>query len=110
MTDDGTADGEYANVVDISAAKPRITAIARCLDCGNDWMAVAQTEDPWLECPACSLRRGRIINAFELAGSFFQCNCGNDLFTVHPDGVFCPNCAAEISYHELGESDPEWSA
>lgn len=72
--------------------KPHMTGPARCLDCKHEWVAVAPVGTIWMECPKCSLIRGRFVNQVERDGDHWVCNCGNDLFYVTSDGAYCPNC------------------
>lgn len=83
-----------AEVVNLSERRPHNAGEARCLNCKHEWAAVAPVGATWLECPECSLPRGTFKFPFAPEGAFFECACGNDLFTIHPRGVFCPNCGA----------------
>lgn len=65
---------------------------ARCLDCRHEWQAVAPAGTLWLDCPACTLTRGRFVGQHEWSGPHWHCNCGNDLFYVREDDFYCPNC------------------
>lgn len=84
------------DVVDFVAAKeerePHMSGKARCLACKHEWEAVAPLGTIWLDCPECTLERGRFIGPCERDGSFWRCNCGNHLFEITPEGVYCPNC------------------
>jgi hypothetical protein len=72
---------------------PHMTGEARCLSCKHIWQAVAPIGATWLECPSCMLMRGRFIYPIEHnEGLRWSCDCGNDLFFVTPDGIYCPNC------------------
>ena len=71
---------------------PHVSGIAICLDCKHEWAAVAPVGVVWLECPSCSLARGRFKYQHERDGEQWKCNCGNDLFHVKPEGIYCPNC------------------
>ncbi len=71
---------------------PHAAGKARCLDCKHEWAGVAPAGVRWLECPACTLVRGRFIYWHLREGLGWQCNCGNDLFHATPEGVYCPNC------------------
>ena len=75
---------------------------AVCLSCRHEWV---HTEDlgpdsdsgaVWLECPACGLRHGRFMMAYHLPPGdlLWACNCGNDLFHITPDEIFCPHCGS----------------
>ncbi len=68
------------------------TGKAKCLACKHEWVAVAPVGVTWMECPECTLERGRFFAQHVREGEHWQCNCGNDLFYVSPDGVYCPNC------------------
>ena len=82
------------NVVNLSEYKPHIQGAARCLDCKHEWQGVAPEATEWLECPSCSLVRGRFIHPHYRNDSHWQCGCGNDLFQVTVEGTYCPNCGA----------------
>jgi hypothetical protein len=72
----------------------RNRGVARCLDCKHEWEAIAHHEAVWLECPKCSLEKGRFVGSHILAEGTDQwvCRCDNDLFFITPNGCFCPNC------------------
>lgn len=86
------------NIIDFTAARlerePHSTGLAVCLDCKHEWQAVAPAEVMWLECPACGLERGRFKHHHEREDMHWECACGNDLFSITPEGVYCPNCGA----------------
>jgi len=71
---------------------PHISGAAKCLACQHRWMAVAPTGTIWLDCPSCTLERGRFIAQCEAEGPHLHCPCGCDLFYVHADYIYCPNC------------------
>lgn len=90
------------SVVEFRARKPEseqphISGMARCLDCKHEWAAVAPLQTIWLECPKCTLLRGRFTGPYEKAHAHWECKCGNDLFCVTPDGYYCPNCGVWAS-------------
>lgn len=82
--------------IDLAAWKeentPHLSGKALCLACRHEWAAVAPVGTVWLECPSCTLSRGRFVNAVEREGAHWHCACGNDLFYATPDGFYCPNC------------------
>ena len=84
------------NIVDLAQARqertPHVSGPARCLACKHEWVAVAPTGVTWMECPSCSLIRGRFVFPHQRDGLVWKCFCENDLFHVTPDGVYCPNC------------------
>lgn len=73
--------------------KPHAYGTAICIDCKHEWMAVAPLETKWLECPQCSLIRGRFKYTYHKDHPHWECTCGNDLFCVTPQGYYCPNCS-----------------
>lgn len=84
-----------AKVVDLADRRPdpHVAGPARCLACKHEWAAVAPTGTLWLECPECSLLRGRFLWPVERSGlPHWVCGCGNDVFHVTPQGYYCPNC------------------
>ena len=87
---------ETMTVIDLKQAKqerePHVSGKARCLACKHEWVAVAPVGVIWMECPACTLERGRFVAQVERDGLHWHCNCGNDLFHATPDGFYCPNC------------------
>ena len=54
-------------VIDLAQAKadrePHLSGAAVCLACKHEWVAVAPVGTVWMECPACSLERGRYLGA-----------------------------------------------
>jgi hypothetical protein len=85
-----------SNVVNLADVRlenlPHTAGTAICLDCKYEWVAVAPVGTIWLECPKCGLVRGRFKFQHERDGEHWVCNCGNDLFHIRPDGMYCPNC------------------
>ena len=87
---------ETMTVIDLAQAKadrePHLSGAAVCLACKHEWVAVAPVGTVWMECPACSLERGRYLGAVNVGGDHWHCRCGNDLFRATPAGMYCPNC------------------
>jgi hypothetical protein len=83
-------------VISLQQAKqdrePHLKGAARCLACRHEWVAVAPVGTVWLECPQCSLERGRYVGAVGIGGEHWHCACGTDLFHATPRGLYCPNC------------------
>lgn len=86
------------DIIDFAMAKeerePHSAGLARCLACKHEWQAVAPTGTTWLECPECSLFRGRFIGQHTRDTPHLHCECGNNLFSVTREGTYCPNCGA----------------
>lgn len=74
---------------------PHLTGKARCLACEHTWEAVVPAGTVWLECPSCRTERGLLVFGVERKEPHWRCNCGNTLFHVLKDRVYCPNCGAD---------------
>lgn len=85
---------ERCEVIQLAEYRPHVSGMARCINCKYEWSAVAPFEsrrDP-LECPKCGHMKGHLPFEYEPFGEVWNCSCGNDLFYVQHDVVFCPNC------------------
>jgi len=73
---------------------PHTSGLALCMGCRYEWDTVAPLKTEWLECPKCGLVKGRFKYNYMTGDTMtaWECDCGNDLFHITPDGVFCPNC------------------
>ena len=65
---------------------------AKCLTCKHEWTASAPVGTVWLQCPVCSFLMGRFIGPVQEDGNHWHCSCGNDLFHIKPEHVYCPVC------------------
>ncbi len=79
-------------LINIESRLPHCSGNAICFDCNHEWIAVAPTVTTWLQCPSCKLTRGRFKYPHQREGLEWKCNCGNDLFHLKPEGMYCPNC------------------
>lgn len=84
---------------------------ATCTNCRHTWQAVIAGADladarGWLECPQCTMARGRFKWPHRPAEGtgVFTCACGNDLLLVTNTGgkwaMFCPNCGEDGGFPE----------
>jgi hypothetical protein len=72
---------------------PHLTGRARCIDCHHEWITVCPIGTiAFFECPECGLFKGRMKFEVIRDGPHWKCNCGNDLFFMKPDGMYCPIC------------------
>lgn len=73
---------------------------AFCIACGHEWAAVAETGTLELECPSCKTMKGKYRFEFQPSpGSLVrECNCGNQLFYLTPEGHLCANCGVYQGY------------
>lgn len=83
-----------------SKTEPHQVGSAFCIACDHEWEAVAPVGIEVLECPSCRCVKGRF--KFECAPAVGlqvrQCNCGNQLFYLTPQGHMCPRCGTYQSY------------
>jgi hypothetical protein len=73
---------------------------AFCLACNHTWQAVAPTGIESFECPSCRRFTGHWKFEFYPREDqpVRECNCGNQLFYLTPDGHLCANCGIYQSY------------
>lgn len=88
-----------ADIIKFEKKEPHLEGTALCLSCRHEWEAVvpkaAVLETDWLQCPACHLQKAKFKWPFYFGESNWNCGCGNDLFRISPDFVYCPNCGRE---------------
>jgi hypothetical protein len=89
------------NVVPFNSPKSEkhMTGDAFCICCKHTWVAVAVIGTEWLECPNCETTKGRFnfpVVAKEVA--HWNCACGNDLFHITEEYLYCPNCGQEQNF------------
>lgn len=84
--------GDVVNILD---RQPHLSGEAKCLACGDEWVAVAPVGTATLECTACGLHKGvfkRLCGPSD--GVVWICNCGCDAFYIDRMGVRCLVCAS----------------
>lgn len=71
-----------------------VTGPAKCLCCQGKWMAIIPIPIPsFMECPFCGCEKGVMeYPVYRFGVPHWTCECGNDLFHVTPDSIYCPNC------------------
>lgn len=72
--------------------EPHLSGMASCMACQHRWVAVAPVGTVFMECPECSRMFGHMVAPVERDGDHWTCDCGNDLFRVSRDGMYCPRC------------------
>lgn len=82
---------------------PHSQGEAKCIDCKHTWQAVIATadyhaNDNWMECPACSLMKGRFYREFVRGSLHWTCHCGGDLFHINDKFIYCANCGREQNF------------
>lgn len=92
--------GQVVNMLDVIKKQkppqdePCMNRNAKCMLCQKTWVAArAPVGTVWLVCPFCGCNRGYFVYPCEYKESEeWVCDCGNKLFRVYLEGVFCPNC------------------
>lgn len=81
-------------VVSLDDRRPHMSGEARCLCCGHKWVAIAPIGTVELECTECNTYRGVFIGPPK-PDTVWQCDCGNQLFYIGPDGAMCAWCGVK---------------
>ena len=83
-----------------STERQHASGEAFCIQCGHKWIAVAPTGTVDLECPECQTMKGKWRFEFQPPDGTLvrECNCGNQLFYLTPEGHLCANCGIYQSY------------
>jgi len=73
---------------------------AFCLSCNHTWAAVAPTGTQAFECPDCHRHTGHWrFEFYPAAGQQVrECDCGNQLFYLTPEGHLCASCGIYQRY------------
>ena len=73
---------------------------AFCLQCNYEWIAILNTGITQLQCPECKTMKGLLKFPFHVSKDelYRECNCGNYLFYITPEGHLCPNCGNYQTY------------
>ena len=71
---------------------PYRAGMTECYGCHHKWAAVAPLGPGVLECPECGAMKGIMKYPVERSGDHWVCGCGNYLFQMTPEGIYCPNC------------------
>jgi hypothetical protein len=76
------------------------TGEAFCIQCGYEWVAVVESGIVDLECPECKTFKCKFKFEFRVneGQKVWECNCGNKLFYLTPEGHLCANCGIYNSY------------
>jgi Zn finger protein HypA/HybF involved in hydrogenase expression len=84
-----------ADILSFKENTPHSEGKARCLLCGYEFVLVAPIEGIWFECPKCKVEKAVFKFPMEVTETkHWQCNCGNFLFYVTPEYIYCPNCGS----------------
>ena len=86
------SDTKKEKVVELDNYRPHIAGEAHCTQCGFSWIAVAPTGTKWVWCDECGSEKGLFTYPVVKEGDHWSCGCGNDLFYITRDAIYCPAC------------------
>lgn len=73
---------------------------AFCLNCQAKWHARAPSGTEYMQCPECHLVKGKFFLPFMKTDKrHWVCDCGNSLFSVTVDSIYCPNCGKDQEFY-----------
>lgn len=98
--------GEVVQLHSLTEDLPHVVGTAKCLDCGREWVAVAQVGMTMLECPTCKTSRGVLAGAVQPKAEqqWWVCNCECNLFHIVADaagkfsGMMCIKCGKDAEF------------
>jgi hypothetical protein len=68
-----------------------------CMNCGYRWGAAAPIGTVVFECPNCECEKGLTDSLVVRNGDHMVCRCGNDLFRVTRQEVYCVVCGTGMA-------------
>lgn len=82
------------DIVEFGRKEPTLTGQAICTVCRHEWVSVSPAGTFELECPDCKSTKAVFKHFVDRSDQeHFKCNCGNFLFSVTKNGIYCVNCA-----------------
>jgi len=87
-------------VVQLEREYPHLSGEAICTNCGHEWQAVVPVGVTMhLECPECHTHQGLLNYGIEPpTEKVWECQCGEQLFFVTPEGLYCRRCGALANF------------
>jgi hypothetical protein len=78
----------------------QISGTAMCLACRHEWVAVAPTGAPTLQCPSCNTFRGVYKHPISAANGeeVASCRCGGNIFQLTRRGPLCLTCGTRMDW------------
>ncbi len=80
------------DIINFKENTPHLSGLAKCLICKFEFTIVAPLGEIWFECPKCEIDKAVLIYPMEWRKPHWKCPCGNYLFYMTPDSIYCPNC------------------
>ena len=62
------------NIINLADHRPHVSAYVACLECANDWIAVAPADTLHFQCPVCAKLSGVVVepSSVEFLNAFFK--------------------------------------
>ena len=83
---------DMTNVVSLDNYRPHRSGMACCLNCKNEWAAVAPIGTVALECPECRTMQGIYVGLAATEFKQWQCQCDSFVFFIDEHGAYCSHC------------------
>lgn len=72
---------------------PHMHGPALCVGCRHEFYGVTPVGTTQLECPCCGAMKGVWQHpAVDASRPVWECQCGNEFFVIHDDGMVCAAC------------------
>ena len=82
-------------LISLAEQRPHISGNALCLECDDQWLAVAPVGTVELECPSCSTWKG-VFAGMTAPETVLACDCGNQHFYITETSAICAKCGTNI--------------
>jgi Zn finger protein HypA/HybF involved in hydrogenase expression len=70
--------------------------VCRCIDCQHEFTVAQEVGQMWYDCPSCKAHKGHLVFDYVRPGPHIKCECGNTMFRVSMEAVYCPNCGTDL--------------
>lgn len=70
---------------------------AQCINCQHEFMLSQEKGQEWYECPSCHTHKARVKYEYLRPEPTLECQCGNKLFFITQQHIYCPNCGRDIT-------------
>lgn len=71
----------------------------KCLNCKDEWNVIASVGACEFNCQKCNTMTGVYCTTIS-PETVFECECGNDLYYIAPEGMFCAKCSIQLEIVE----------
>jgi predicted RNA-binding Zn-ribbon protein involved in translation (DUF1610 family) len=84
------------SIIEFKSPAPagELVGVAKCMSCSHEWVATGPIGNVWFECPECGAEKGYLLGPVQRPMETWECACGNPLFYVTREGLYCPHCGS----------------